>query len=146
MQVAALLEKKLAGFQRSFDRFAEVLPHTVSLAGLAVVELSTLVLLTAIQMVAAGGAFFSPRFVERRRQLERNSTSFDKLLSGREQELLRYVGAGYTDAEAAAALGTTAGTVQTHRRNVMMKLGVHSAQELQAYALKAGFTTIARLH
>ena len=104
------------------------------------------VLLTAIQMVAAGGAFFSPRFVERRRQLERNSTSFDKLLSGREQELLRYVGAGYTDAEAAAALGTTAVTVQSHRLNVMMKLGVHSAQELQAYALKAGFTTIARLH
>ena len=104
------------------------------------------VLLTAIQMVSAGGAFFSPRFVERRRQLERNQTSFDKLLSPREQELLRYIGAGYTDAEAAAALGASAGTVQTHRRNVMMKIGVHSAQELQAYALKAGFTTIARLH
>jgi DNA-binding NarL/FixJ family response regulator len=103
------------------------------------------VLLTAIQMVAAGGAFFSPRFVERRRQLEKNSTSFEKLLSPREQELLRYVGAGYSDSEAAAVLGATAGTVQTHRRNIMMKLGIHSAQDLQAYALKAGFTTIARL-
>jgi DNA-binding NarL/FixJ family response regulator len=103
------------------------------------------VLLTAIQTVAAGGAFFSPRFVERRRALERNPTSFDKLLSPREQELLRYIGAGYNDSEAAAALGASAGTVQVHRRNIMMKLGVHTAGDLQAYALKAGFTTIARL-
>lgn len=103
------------------------------------------VLLTAIQMVAAGGAFFSPRYVERRRQLEKNPASFDKLLSPREQALLRCVGAGYTDAESAAALGTSTGTVQTHRRNIMMKLGVHTAQELQTYALKAGFTTVTRL-
>jgi DNA-binding NarL/FixJ family response regulator len=51
------------------------------------------VLLTAIQMVAAGGAFFSPRFVERRRQLEKSPGNFAKLLSPREQELLRYIGA-----------------------------------------------------
>ena len=63
----------------------------------------------------------------------------------REQELLRYVGAGYNDNEAAAALGASAGTVQVHRRNIMMKLGVHTAGDLQAYALKSGFTTIARL-
>lgn len=104
------------------------------------------VLLTAIQMVAAGGAFFSPRFVERRRQLERNQTSFDKLLSQREQELLRYIGAGYSDVEAAAALGASTGTVQSHRRNIMNKLGVHTAKDLQSYALKTGFTTVARLH
>lgn len=103
------------------------------------------VLLTAIQTVAAGGAFFSPRFVERRRLLEKNPQSFDKLLSPREQELLRYIGAGYSDPEAAAAIGASAGTVQTHRRNIMNKLGVHTAMDLQAYALKAGFTTITRL-
>ena len=104
------------------------------------------VLLTAIQTVIGGAAFFSPRFMERRRVLEQNPTSFDKLLSPREQELLRYVGAGYSDAEAAAALGASIGTVQTHRRNIMMKLDLHSARDLQAYALKAGFTTITRLH
>ena len=104
------------------------------------------VLLTAIQMVASGSAFFSPRYVERRRQLAKDSKSFDKLLSAREQELLRLIGAGYTDAEAAATLGAKIGTVQAHRRNIMMKLGVHSAKELQSYALKAGFTTVARLH
>ncbi len=102
-------------------------------------------LLTAIQMVAAGGAFFSPRFVERRGRLARDQSSFDKLLSQREQEFLRLIGAGYTDAEVAAELGMGAGTAQSHRRNVMSKLNLHSAQELQAYALRMGFTTIDRL-
>lgn len=104
------------------------------------------VLLTAIQMVVAGGAFFSPRFVERQRALAKTPDAFDKKLSPREQELLRYIGAGYSDAEAAAALGMTASTAQTHRRNVMAKLDLHSAKELQAYALRTGFTTIDRLH
>ncbi|MBI5767572.1 MAG: response regulator transcription factor [Verrucomicrobia bacterium] len=103
------------------------------------------VLLTAIQTVAAGGAFFSPHFVERRRRLEKNPVSFDKLLSPREQELLRYIGAGCTDAEAAAAIGASTGTVQAHRRNIMHKLSVHNAKDLQAYALRAGFTTVTRL-
>lgn len=103
------------------------------------------VLLTAIQMVAAGGAFFSPRFVERQRALAANGASFEKLLSPREQDILRYLGAGFSDAEAAAMLGLGTSTVQTHRRNLMAKLDLHTAQEVQAYALKAGFTTIDRL-
>lgn len=104
------------------------------------------VLITAIQMVAAGGAFFSPRFVERQRAMSKAPDTFEKKLSPREQEFMRYIGAGYSDPEAAAALGMTASTAQTHRRNVMAKLDLHSAKELQAYALKAGFTTIDRLH
>ena len=68
------------------------------------------------------------------------------MLSPREQDFLKLMGAGFSDAEAAAALGLGASTAQTHRRNVMAKLNLHSAQELQTYALKAGFTTIDRLH
>jgi DNA-binding NarL/FixJ family response regulator len=104
------------------------------------------VLVTAIQTIAAGGAFYSPRFVERRQKLSKEPASFEKLLSMREQELLRLLGAGYTDAEVGSALGLSMGTVQSHRRNVMAKLDLHSAQEMQTYALKAGFTTIDRLH
>ena len=104
------------------------------------------VLLTAIQMIAAGGAFFSPRFVARQRQLAGDETSFVKLLSPREQDFVKFIGAGFTDSEAAAALGLNASTAQTHRRNIMSKLNLHSAQELQIFALKSGFTTIDRLH
>lgn len=104
------------------------------------------ILLTAIQMVASGGAFYSPRYVDRQRRLAGDQNSFDKLLSPREQEFLKLIGAGYTDAEAAAELGLGSATAQTHRRNVMGKLNLHNAQELQAYALKMGFTTIDRLN
>jgi len=103
------------------------------------------VLLTAIQTIATGGAFYSPRFVERRRRLAKEPATFAKLLSTREQDLLRLLGAGYTDAEVASELGLSAYTVQSHRRNVMAKLDLHSAQEMQSYALKAGFTTVDRL-
>jgi two-component system response regulator NreC len=103
------------------------------------------VLLTAIQTITAGGAFYSPRFVERRRQLAKEPAGFTKLLSTREQDLLRLLGAGYSDAEIASELGLSAWTVQSHRRNVMSKLDLHTAQEMQAFALKAGFTTVDRL-
>lgn len=104
------------------------------------------ILTTAIQLVAAGGAFFSPRFNEQRGRLARDESSFDKLLSSREQEILRLIGTGCSDAEVAAQLGLGAATAQTHRRNVMEKLNLHTAQELQVYALKMGFTTVDRLH
>jgi DNA-binding NarL/FixJ family response regulator len=103
------------------------------------------VLLTAIQMITAGGAFFSPRFVQRQRELGHDQENFTKVLSEREQELLRLLGAGYTEAEVAAALGLGVSTVLTHKRNVMLKLDLHTAQDLQKFALKAGFTTIDRL-
>jgi len=104
------------------------------------------VLLTAIQMIAAGGSFFSPRFTARQRQLAKDPSSFDKLLSPREQGLLKLLGAGFSDDEVASTLGLSASTVRTHRGNVMEKLNLHSAQELQGYALKAGLTTVDRLH
>lgn len=103
------------------------------------------ILLTAVQMVTAGGTFFSPRFTERKRALLHEKESFEKKLSAREQEILRHIGAGFSDAEVAAALGISASTAQTHRRNVMEKLSLHTAKDLQAYALKTGFTTTDRL-
>jgi len=103
------------------------------------------ILLTAIQMITAGGTFFSPRFTERKRALLYERESFEKKLSSREQEILRCVGTGMPDAEVAATLGISASTVQTHRRNIMEKLDLHTAKDLQVFALKAGFVTVDRL-
>ncbi len=105
----------------------------------------TKVLLTAVQIITAGGTFFSPRFTERKRALQGEKESFEKKLSAREQEILSYIGAGFSDAEVAANLGISASTAQTHRRNIMEKLDLHSAQEILAYAMKTGFTTPDRL-
>ena len=103
------------------------------------------VLITAVQTVAAGGSFLSPRFVKLRRELAQSPTAFAKILSDREQELLTAFGAGFSDTDIAAQFALSPTTVKTHRYNIMEKLDLHSAQELQAYALRRGFTTIPAL-
>ncbi len=100
------------------------------------------VLLTAIQTVAAGKPYFSPQFTAQKKNLDGDPSSFTKLLTPREREVLQIIGNGSTDAEAAAELGGKENTIATHRRNIMVKLQLHSAADLQAYALRTGFITI----
>ena len=104
------------------------------------------VLVTAIERVAAGGRFVSGAVTQMNARFRVDANHFSKLLSVREQELLRLLGKGLSNAEAAAILGISASTVQTHRRNLMSRLGLHSATELQSYALQRGFAIPERLH
>lgn len=106
----------------------------------------TAVLITAIERVAAGDRFVSDTVKQMHVRFRQNAHHFNKLLSTREQELVTLLGQGLSNEEAAAMLGLSPSTVQTHRRNIMGRLNLHSAAELQAYALKTGFTTPGRLH
>jgi DNA-binding NarL/FixJ family response regulator len=103
-------------------------------------------LLTAIDVVVGGGSYFSPRFRAKLAEMARLPANFLKVLSPREQQLLKLLGAGYSDSEVASSVGLSMKTVETHRYNIMSKLDLHSAQQLQAYALKAGFTSVGELH
>lgn len=103
------------------------------------------VLVTAIERVANGARFVSDTVNQMNVRFRQGANHFNKLLSGREQELVSLLGQGLSNDEAGAMLGLSPSTVQTHRRNIMGRLGLHSATELQAYALKAGFTTQGRL-
>ncbi len=68
--------------------------------------------------------------------------SFPKILTPREQELLRYFGVGMRNEEVASIMGLSTQTAQGHRRNIMQKLGVSSTPELIRYALKMGFSRV----
>ncbi|MBE3583060.1 MAG: response regulator transcription factor [Limnochordaceae bacterium] len=59
-------------------------------------------------------------------------------LSQREEEVLRLIVAGHTNRETAQILGISEKTVQTHRANIMNKLGVHHTAELVREALRRG--------
>lgn len=59
--------------------------------------------------------------------------SFDAL-SPREREVLCLIGAGLTNRAAAEQLGLSIHTVDTHRKHLMEKLGLHSTAELVRYA------------
>ncbi len=57
-------------------------------------------------------------------------------LTPREQELLGAITHGKSTKEAAAALGISTKTAETHRINLMRKLDVHSTGELVSYAFR----------
>jgi DNA-binding NarL/FixJ family response regulator len=96
----------------------------------------------AIAEVAAGRTFYSPAVARARARLRRDPHAFTKLLSVREQEVLRLLGEGFHNDTVAERLSVSPKTILTHRRNIMAKLGVHSTPELIRYAFKKGFTRL----
>ena len=64
-----------------------------------------------------------------------------RTLTLREREVLSLVAAGYTNVEIAARLGISSRTVETHRANLMRKLGLHTLAELIRLALRRGISS-----
>lgn len=99
----------------------------------------------AIETVARGGRYYSQTVQQRRVEMRARPNHYSLILSAREQEMIRFLGAGLSNEETAAFFGLSEGTVQAHRRNIMAKLQLHSASELQAYALRHGFVDLKSL-
>jgi DNA-binding NarL/FixJ family response regulator len=57
-------------------------------------------------------------------------------LSVREREVVQLVSEGKTSREMAQLLGVTVKTAESHRSNIMLKLGLHSTVELVMYAIR----------
>lgn len=96
-------------------------------------------LLDAVFAAMDGGIYKSPTARALLEKLAHAPVCVPKILSPREQEVLALVGEGMTNEDIGAILGLSAATVQTHRRNIMGKLGVHTSGALQAYAQQGGF-------
>jgi DNA-binding NarL/FixJ family response regulator len=54
----------------------------------------------------------------------------------REREVIQLVAEGKSSKEVAAVLNLSTKTAETHRSNIMRKLGLHSVQDLVLYAIK----------
>jgi RNA polymerase sigma factor (sigma-70 family) len=67
--------------------------------------------------------------------------SFD-LLTEREREILQLLAEGKSNKEVAAVLGVSPYTVETHRTNLMQKLGLHNTAEIVLYAVRKAIITI----
>jgi DNA-binding NarL/FixJ family response regulator len=63
-------------------------------------------------------------------------------LSDREREVLRLIAEGKSTKEAAFALSVSVKTVETHRRNLMEKLDLHSVAELTRFAVTEGLVSL----
>jgi two-component system response regulator NreC len=62
--------------------------------------------------------------------------SITEILSRREQEVLKLICREYSNAEIAAQLFLSVSTVETHRKNLIAKLGVNNTVGLVKFALK----------
>ncbi|MBN2054330.1 response regulator transcription factor [bacterium] len=104
-------------------------------------------LLAAIQTVMTGGVYLSPQItnvvVEAAiRPVQRTDETPFALLSGREREVLQMLAEGMKVKEIAGALHVSPKTIETHRKNIMDRLDLHSIAELTKYAVRNGLTDI----
>jgi diguanylate cyclase (GGDEF)-like protein len=59
-------------------------------------------------------------------------------LAARERQVFELLARGKCNKEVAASLNISVRTVETHRANMMYKLGIHSVTELMLYAMRIG--------
>ncbi len=64
------------------------------------------------------------------------------VLSAREREVLQMLAEGKTTKEIASQLQVSAKTIESHRKQVMDKLDLHSIAELTKYAIREGLTQL----
>src|SRR5580658_3533010 len=91
-------------------------------------------LLAAIRAVAVGADFFSDAFQKVKQEWLAQPDSFQKILSEREQQVLRWVVAGRDDAHIAKELDIAVSTVGVHRKHIRQKLELHNDRDVVAYA------------
>ena len=101
----------------------------------------------AIRTVIAKKVYLSPRIADvvvedYVRHLPRNEPSAFAALTPREREVLQLLAEGKATKQAAACLHVSVKTVETHRRQIMTKLDIHSVAELTKYAIREGLTSV----
>jgi two-component system response regulator NreC len=103
-------------------------------------------LLGALRSVHDGGRYFSKdihigdRDEDFRNTITIEDRQIDEILSRRELEVLRLICKEYSNAEIAEKLFLSVSTVETHRKNLIAKLGVNNTVGLVKFALRNNLT------
>jgi DNA-binding NarL/FixJ family response regulator len=101
----------------------------------------------AIKTVLAGKTYLSPAIAgvvvedAMRRSTQKVSRTTAEL-TPREREVLQLLAEGRTTKRIASQLNVSVKTVETHRRQVMEKLDIHSVAELTKWAVREGLTSL----
>lgn len=106
-------------------------------------------LANAIVQVAGGKKYLSPEitgvviddFLLGRGSSEEVATAASQL-SPREREVLQLIAEGWSTKQIASHLYVSIKTIETHRRQIMKKLDLHSIADLTKYAIREGLTSI----
>ena len=110
-------------------------------------------LVAAVEALESQKTFFTPRvsqmvldgFLNRekkRSEIEDVANSSGDLLTAREREVIQLLAEGRTSKEVAVTLNLSVKTAETHRTNLMRKLGLHSVADLTRYAVRNGIVHV----
>ncbi|HEX5051299.1 MAG TPA: response regulator transcription factor [Planctomycetota bacterium] len=103
----------------------------------------------AVRAVREGKRFLCPEAADavvdatllRATESGRATTSAFSMLAPREREVLQMIAEGRTSSGIAEQLNLAPSTIDTHRRNLMRKLGLHNIADLTRYAIREGLTS-----
>jgi DNA-binding NarL/FixJ family response regulator len=104
-------------------------------------------LVSAIRQVAAGNTYLSPKIADvvvkgYLNKVSDSSLTTRTILTSREREILQLLAEGLSAKEIAAHLNLSIKTIETHRRNIMEKLEIHTIAELTKYAIREGLVAL----
>lgn len=101
----------------------------------------------AITMVQKGELFFSHAVRDQVLReyigwVREGKDADDSPLSAREREVLQILAEGKSTKDAASVLNVSVKTIESHRKQIMDKLDLHSIAELTKYAIREGLTQL----
>ena len=75
-------------------------------------------------------------------KIQSTDTINQSVLTSREREILQLITEGKSTVDTANLLNVSTKTVETHRKNIMDKLNIHTIAELTKYAIRTGLTSL----
>ena len=145
--VAALPEVKVVALSMHSHRRLVLGMFRAGAAGYLLKDCAFEELTRAIEAVAGNQLYLSPsiarpvieEYVRRISQAESGSPA---VLTPREREVLQLLAEGWSTKKIASHLHVSVKTVETHRRQIMEKLDIHTIAELTKYAIREGLTSL----
>ncbi len=100
-------------------------------------------LIGAIRAVHQEGAYLPPGIAHQVvSEMSQTARAQPPTLTDREKEIVRLIAGGATSRAIADRLTISVRTVDTHRANIMEKLGVHTSAELIMFAIREGIINL----
>jgi DNA-binding NarL/FixJ family response regulator len=115
-------------------------------AGYLLKDSSVVELEAALRSVADGGSYLSPAvsghvLAAYLSRVGQGGVPAEPTLTPRQREVLQLIAEGHGTKEIAARLSLSAKTVETHRAQLMERLGIHDVAGLVRYAIRSGIVS-----
>jgi two-component system response regulator NreC len=139
---------KIIGLSMNADRRYVLAMLEAGAAGYLLKNAASDELLLALEAVMRGDKYLSPAIassvVDEAVHKPSPLREPARALSVREREVLQLIAEGKSSKEIAVALAIAVPTVETHRRQIMDKLGLRTIAELTKFAIREGLTSAER--